>query len=347
MPATFECLPDLARGKWLRPMEAEPFGSILSVVPRGFEAYVRIFHPVERDRPHETKSWLDINEETYFDDLDDIGAALETELTTWAKTAASFGTTMHAEAQYARLVGRDYGEADGVIAADGWRYCGTSDGSLDVASLAVVATVLSRHTSTPDAGIAAIWEGWGGLLSSAGIARYAVDESNGSPSRPTVEGTPLGISHTLRERLKASARHWMAGTRSMVEALRGYPVFKPKPGSGLLPRGAASGPLFELQEGTGRRYVLFEAGANDFADAAWPGSAPWVDEVVGAQSPSILWPDDHSWMLASEIDFDSTLVAGTTALIQELMRRPDLEVLPIGTDADLSSDGDVLNLRAC
>lgn len=346
MPATFECVPDLARGKWLRPMEAEAFGSILSVVPRGFEAYVRIFHPVERDRPHETKSWLDINEETYFDDFDDIGAALETELTTWAKTAASFGTTMHAEAQYARLVRRDYGGADGVIAADGWRYCGTSDGSLDVASLAVVATVLSRHTSTPDAGIAAIWEGWGGLVSSAGIARYAVDENNGSPSRPTVEGTALGINHTLRERLKASARHWMAGTRSMVEALRGDTVFNPEPGSGLLSRRDASGPLFELQEGTGRAYVLFEAGPNDFADATWPGSAPWVDEDLWVQSPNILWPDDHSWLLATEIDFDSTLVAGSTELIQELKGTPGLEVLPIRTEADLSSDGDVINRPA-
>lgn len=343
MPGTFECVPDLARGKWLRPLEAEAFGSILSVVPRGFEAYARIFHPVERDRPHETKSWLDINRETYFDDFDDIGAALETELTTWAKTAASFDTTMHSEAQYARLVGSDYGEADGVIAADGWRYCGTSEGSLEATSLAAAAMVLSRHTSTPDAGIAAIWEGWGGLLSSAGVARYVVVEGNGSPSRPIDASTALGIDQTLLGRLTAAARDWMAGTRSMVEALREYTVSNPEPGLGLLSRGDASGPLFELQEGTGRAYVLFEAGANDFADAAWPDSAPWVDEDLWVQSPNILWPDDHSWLLATEIDFDSTLVAGTTALIHELKRTPGLEVLAIRTDADLSSDGDVLN----
>lgn len=343
MPERFEREPDLSRGEWLRPMEAEAFGSILSVVPRGFEAYARIFHPVERDRPHETKSWLDIDEETYFDGFDDIGAALETDLTTWTKTAESFDTTMHATAQYARLVRRDYGEEDGAIAADGWRYCGTSEGCLDAASLAAVVAVLARHTSTPEAGIAAIWEGWCGLLSAAGIARYAVEESNGFPSRSTDDGTALDIDHTLPERLTASARHWMGGTRSMLEALRRYTVFESKPGSGLLPRDAASGPFFELQEGAGRRYVLFEAGANDFADATWPGSAPWVDEDMWAQSPSILWPDDHSWLLATEIDFDSTLVAGTTALIHELTQTPGLEVLAIRTDADLSSDGDVLN----
>lgn len=64
---------------------------------------------------------------------------------------------------------------------------------------------------------------------------------------------------------------------------------------------------------------------------------------MGAQSPSIVWPDDHSWVLATEIDFDSTLVAGTTALIRELAQTPGLEVLPISSDSDLTGDGDVLN----
>lgn len=39
-----------------------------------------------------------------------------------------------------------------------------------------------------------------------------------------------------------------------------------------------------------------------------------------AQPPSIRWPDDHAWVLATEIDFGSTLVAGTAALFRELLR---------------------------
>lgn len=62
-----------------------------------------------------------------------------------------------------------------------------------------------------------------------------------------------------------------------------------------------------------------------------------------AQSPSILWPEDNSWVLATEMDFDSTLVAGSGALIRELVQTQGLEVLPIGPDADLSWDGDVPN----
>lgn len=48
-------------------------------------------------------------------------------------------------------------------------------------------------------------------------------------------------------------------------------------------------------------------------------------------------------MLATEIDFDSTLVVGVSALIDELVQTPGLEALSIQTGADLSWDGDVLN----
>jgi hypothetical protein len=345
MPERFGWVTNLARGDWLRRMEAEPFGSILSIVPRGFGEYARVFHPVERDRPRGTKTWQGVEETTYFDRVGDIGASLETERTTWAKAAASFGTTMHAEAQYARLVRRDYGDTGGAIAADGWRYGDTAEGCLDAASLTAASIVLARHTATPDSGTAAIWEGWGDLVSSAGVAHFVFEPGGGPPARYT-HGSAMHIADpSLRERFAATARHRISGTRSMIKILPGLARNKPELGSGLLARGVAAGPRFSLHRGTGRRYVLFEAGANDFADAAWPGRAPWIDEVTWAQSPSILWPDDHSWVLATEVDFDSTLVAGTTALIRELMQTPGLEALPIRTDADLTWDGDPLNRR--
>lgn len=325
-------------------METEPFGSILSVVPRGFEAYARVFHPVERDRPRETKSWHGVDVATHFGDVDDIEAALEREGATWAKAAASFGATMHAEAQYARLVRRDYGDAGGAIAADGWRYADTFEGSLDVAALSAASDVLARHTTTPDAGIAAIWDGWGGLVSSAGVSYLVFESSDTSSAGSTDEAVAHFAHRSVRERLAAVMGRMIGAARSMVGALVGPTREAPEPGSGLLAREVAAAPRFELHADTGRSYVLFEAGANDFADPAWPRCAPWVDEVSWAQSPSILWPDDHAWVLATEIDFDSTLVAGTAALIRELVRTPGLEVLPIRTDADLSWKGDVVNL---
>jgi len=343
MPEEFEWVPDIGRGEWLRPLEAEPFGSILSIIPRGFEVYARVFHPVDRDRPRETKTWQGVDAATYFQTVDDIEASLERQRSTWAQAAVSFRTTMHAEAQYARLVRRDYGKADGAIGADGWRYGDTYEGCLDAASLTTTSTVLARHTTTPDAGIAAIWEGWGGLVSSAGIAHFGPEPTGGTSTHDTEEDAAYIADPTLRERLFTAVRQRIAGTRSIIDALPGRARPTPEPGSGVLTREAAAGPRFDLHGGTGRHYVLFEAGANTFADATWPGRAPWVDRVMWAQSPSILWPDDHSWVLATEIDFDSTLVAGTTALIRELVQTPGLEVFPIRTDADLTWDGDVLN----
>jgi hypothetical protein len=342
MSERFAWVSDLDRGEWLRAMEAEEFGSILSVVPAGFEAYARVFHPIERDRPRETKTWQGLDQATYFPGVQDIEASLETQRATWATAGASFGTTLHPEAQYARLVRREYGETEGVIAADGWRYSPPPEGCLDAISLAAASAVLARHTSTPDSGIAAIWDGWGGLTSSAGVARFEVESADGVPARYTDDPGGHAGGPSIRGRLAAAARQGIARTRAKISALPGFGR-EPEPGSGVLAREIATGPRFELHAGTGRQYILFEAGAHDFADAGWPDRAPWVDEVMWAQSPSILWPEDHAWVLATEIDFDSTLVAGTRALIHELLQTPGLEVLPIGTDADLTRDGDVLN----
>src|SRR5690625_1858014 len=273
MPEQFQWVPNIDRGEWLRPMEAEPFGSTLSIVPRGFEAYARIFHPVHRDRPRDTKTWQGIDQTTYFDGIRDINASLETQQVTWAQAAA-------------------------------------------------------------------IWEGWGGLVSAAGAAYDLIesDDLKATPSRRTLGGS--SIVHALRTRLAAGTRRGIAGVRLMF---RGLPRKQPKPGTSVLSYEAAAGPRFDLHADTGRRYILFEAGPDAFADPTWPSRAPWTSGVIGAQSPSILWPDDHAWVLATEIDYDSTLVAGTSELIQELTQTPGLEALQIRSDADLSIVGDTLN----
>ena len=343
MSERFVWVPDLDRGQWLRPMEAEPWASVLSIVPRGYQAYARLFHPVSRDRPRATKTWQGLDEATHFAGVHDIEAALETQPATWAQAAASFGTIMHAQAQYARLVRRDYGAADGVIAADGWRYGDTSEGRLDTTSLAAAAAVLARHTNTPHAGVAAIWEGWGGLVSSAGAARFVLEPIDRWPTSGADEDTGRVTAPSLRQRVTATLRQGFLRAQTVLQARPRGAHHNPAPGTGMLSQQIATGPRFELHGDTGRHYILFEAGANDFADPIWPARAPWVDEPVWAPSPSILWPDDHAWVLATEIDFDSTLVAGTTALVHELVRTPGLEVLPLRTDADLTWDGDALH----
>ena len=87
-----------------------------------------------------------------------------------------------------------------------------------------------------------------------------------------------------------------------------------------------TGPTFALP---GRVYRLF-GGAVDAATRIghWV-AADWFDP----QSPSIFWPEDHRWCVATEVDADSTLVGGSRELIEEVINSPLLEALPIARDA--------------
>lgn len=67
------------------------------------------------------------------------------------------------------------------------------------------------------------------------------------------------------------------------------------------------------------------------------------DAWLWRQSPSLLWPQDRSWCLATEVDLDSTVVGGPAALVEALCADPRLEVWPVPADGDLSSAGDHLN----
>lgn len=346
MADRFEFVPDVDRGEWLRLMEAEPFSSVCSVVPRGYEMYARVFHPAFRDRPSATQTWHGFDEATYFNDAADLDAVLESERSTWRMMATAFDTTMHPEAQSARLLRSEPGEVHSAIGQDGWRYSAPDEGNLEVASLAALSRVLARHTGTPDAGVAAIWEGWGGLVSSAGAQRFIAEwvESSSGDDKDEIDVWRTA-SRWLRRRLLTAVRLQKRAMRSIKGRLPTLACNVPKPGSGVLPAEIATGPRFDLHGGTGRHYVLFDVGAEDLADPGWTARAPWVEEPYWAQSPSILWPDDHSWVVASEIDYDSTLIAGTRELIGELLQTPGLEVLPIRMDADLTLDGDEINGR--
>ncbi len=88
----------------------------------------------------------------------------------------------------------------------------------------------------------------------------------------------------------------------------------------------------------GRDYVLFSASKEPHM--TWPGMDPFW-----RQSASLIWPPDRSWCVATEIDWDSTLVAGSDLLIDAVLTEPDLEALEVDYHDDLSQAGDVVNPR--
>jgi hypothetical protein len=89
----------------------------------------------------------------------------------------------------------------------------------------------------------------------------------------------------------------------------------------------------------GRDYVLL-AGPLSAATEIY---APAVPLCLGFQSPNIFWPPDHSWFVASEIDFDSTLVGGSADLIRAILAAPGLDAWPVGPDDSLAADADKIN----
>lgn len=104
-----------------------------------------------------------------------------------------------------------------------------------------------------------------------------------------------------------------------------------------LPEDVLAGPRLVLPE---RAYLLFRG--------LLEASRRMGDDLGGRfrpQSPNLLWPEDRSWCVATEIDLDSTLVAGPQALVDAVLAHPGLEAWPVGPDDDLTREGDRVNPR--
>jgi hypothetical protein len=118
---------------WLRASLTTFAESVTSLVPAGFEAYVRVFHPAQRG-----------------------GKPLR-----WAEIAEQHGRVVHAGMQLAALVGdvrvedapRDFFDDD-------------PPSELPLDDAAVLARALERHTSTPERCWFAVWHGWHSSLPS-------------------------------------------------------------------------------------------------------------------------------------------------------------------------------------
>ena len=61
------------------------------------------------------------------------------------------------------------------------------------------------------------------------------------------------------------------------------------------------------------------------------------------QSPNLMWPPSKEWFVASEIDFDSTLVGGSTELIRAILDAPELDAWPVKPADSLAFDADKVN----
>jgi hypothetical protein len=79
---------------------------------------------------------------------------------------------------------------------------------------------------------------------------------------------------------------------------------------------APAGPRVEVPE---RPLVLYRGPI---------GGAAAFSRPPVSQSPNLWWPDDHAWCVASEIDFRSTYLGGSRALIDRVLDDERFEALP-------------------
>jgi hypothetical protein len=102
-----------------------------------------------------------------------------------------------------------------------------------------------------------------------------------------------------------------------------------------------AGPRFELP---GRAYGLFEGRIGELADPEWPWDAEigWRPPFEGPM-PQLIWPGDHAWVVASEIDWDSTIVAGSRALVDAVLALEAVEAFAVDADDSLMSHADLIN----
>lgn len=319
---------DVSAGEWLRDRIDRPgegwTQTMHGVVPRGYPAYARVFHSATRDRPV-GEPWPGLPYAAHARDWEAFqqrAPQIDTERVRWADAARAFGRTMHPLVQWERLVAdpnQPVGE-DGPRDAEGWRYGQPAVGTLDEDVLARVAAIAAAHTSTPDDGYAAVWEGHGGLVGAMGLgpSRALLTFSDDADPR---HDSVLGLS--VRDRFNDVFRK---------------PTWQP----GLLSDEISRGERLELPN---RAYVLFRAAPTYFADEDWAANVPWFDADVPpwTASPGLLWPADRAWVLITEVDFDSTVVAGSPELVAALCADEAIEALPLNAEDSLAWDADRIN----
>jgi hypothetical protein len=100
-----------------------------------------------------------------------------------------------------------------------------------------------------------------------------------------------------------------------VELLRIVPAFPPS---------VLDGPKVNVPR---RKYYLFSGSLSQFGDwdaaEMWAGQ-PWLD----MPDPAFIWPADHSWCIANDVDPHYAGIGASTAAIEQLLGHPDLDVVP-------------------
>jgi hypothetical protein len=84
-----------------------------------------------------------------------------------------------------------------------------------------------------------------------------------------------------------------------------------------------------------RTYLIKPCSLNKPVEAIW--RVPGTD--LTSEPPTVVWPSDRTWFIASDPDLDSTLVGGSAALVAAILDNRALEAWPVAAN-DAASGGD-------
>lgn len=266
-PEELELQDDLSPSDWLLP-RLLPWGRhgtpVGSLVPTGFEAYVRVLHPA--------------------------GAGGMTPEVTWREVAEASGRTYHPLMQWRQIKEPDPDALGMDRLSDPW------PGHLWTEDCQALYSILGNWTSTPTTCWVGIWEGFGTLGAPSGGAVGILRARRGGRQRPE------DVEHAAM----------IASWEEAAARVRRSPKFHHPARAYLLARGPCSA-MCELTRPPLR------------------------------VTPSIAWPDDRAWCVASEIDFDSTLVAASRKCADTLLADDRLETVEVRAEDRLDIGGDTLN----
>jgi hypothetical protein len=216
----------------------------------------------------------------------------------WADVAARTGTTMRPLVTWSAVSGRD-DESD-VSFPDGWRVSPPEEGWFDPEVLAALTDHLARATSTPDDLVAGFWDGRSDLSGGSTLGfGWQGDDA------PTAEERD-GLRGWMAERTASHRREQDAVVASLSVPRFAWP---------------------------GRDLVLAATDLPTLADPAWLDHTRLGPLVPLLHTPQMLWPEDRAWVMASEIDWDSTIVAGSRSLVDAVLADVRLEAFEVHEDS--------------
>ncbi len=173
------------------------------------------------------------------------------------------------------------------------RHTGLGDhhGELGKESLERLEEILSNFTISPEECFFALWEGYGwmhrGSIAALKPLRYP---------KLHVFLRPISI--------RFGARRFRRRIRTQVQSLDHLD-------SHTLPVGIMKSERFKLPN---REYLLMRGPLSEAKKIGWTFS-----ESFQSQSPNLLWPRDRGWILATEIDFNVTLIGGSESLVAAIL----------------------------